>query len=51
MPKIDARDAFFIVGLGGVCAGVAGEFGGYWALIVGGAVLLATTVLALRQRG
>ena len=48
---IDARDAFFTVGLGGVCSGVWGEYGWTWAAIVGGAVLLITTVLALRQRG
>jgi hypothetical protein len=48
---INARDAFYTVGLGGVCAGVWGEYGWTWAAIVAGAVLLATTVLALRQRG
>jgi phage shock protein PspC (stress-responsive transcriptional regulator) len=48
---IDARDAFFLAGLGGVCSGVAGEFGWTWALIVGGAVLLLTATLTLRARG
>ena len=51
MPKINARDAFYIVGLGGVCVGVAFEFAWTWAAIAGGGVLLMTTVLALRQRG
>jgi phage shock protein PspC (stress-responsive transcriptional regulator) len=46
---INARDAFYIVGLGGVCAGMAGEFGWTWAAIAGGAVLLITTVLAIRR--
>ena len=50
-PHINARDAFFTVGLGGVCSGVWGEFGWTWAAIVSGAVLLIMTVLALRQRG
>jgi len=48
---IDERDAFYTAGLGGVCAGVWGEYGWTWAVIVCGAVLLMTTVLALRQRG
>ena len=50
MPKINARDAFYTVGLGGFCSGVWGEYGWAWAAIVGGAVLLLTTVLALRQQ-
>ena len=50
-PQIDERDAFYTVGLGGVCAGVWGEYGWAWAAIVAGVVLLMTTVLALRQRG
>jgi hypothetical protein len=50
-PDINARDAFYIVGLGGVCSGVAGEYGWTWSAIVGGVVLLLTTVIALRQRG
>lgn len=50
-PQIDARDAFYTVGLGGVCAGVWGEFGWTWAVIAAGVVLLMTTFLALLQRG
>ena len=50
-PHINARDAFFTVGLGGVCTGVAFEFAWTWAAIVGGMVLLMTTLIALRQRG
>ena len=48
---INARDAFYTVGLGGVCAGVWGEFGWTWAAIAGGLVLLLTAVHSLRQRG
>lgn len=48
---IDERDAFYTVGLGGVCAGVWGEYGWTWAAIAAGAVLLMTTFLALLQRG
>ena len=48
---INARDAFFAVGLGGVCVGVAFEFAWTWAAIVGGAVLMMIAVLALRRRG
>lgn len=50
-PEINARDAFFTVGLGGVCTGVGFEFGWAWSLIVGGCVFLAVTALALQQRG
>ena len=50
-PQINARDAFFTVGLGGLCSGVWGEYGWTWAAVVFGVVLLMTTVLALRQRG
>jgi hypothetical protein len=45
--EFDPRDAFFGAGLGGVCVGVAAEFGWAWALIVGGSVLLSTALLAL----
>jgi len=48
---IDARDAFYLAGLGGVCAGVWGEYGWTWAAIACGAVLLMTAVLTLRTRG
>jgi hypothetical protein len=48
---LDARDAFFLAGLGGVYAGVFGEFGWTWAAIVCGAVLLVISVLALRRKG
>lgn len=56
MFKIDARDAYFAVGLVGVCVGVGGEFGWTWGLIAGGAILLVTSLLgavllASRTRG
>lgn len=46
MPKIDARDAYFTVGLAGVCVGVGAEFGWTWGVIAGGAILLLTSLLA-----
>ncbi len=49
--KTDAKDAFYLAGLGGVCAGVWGEYGWTWAAIVCGTVLLITAVLALRTKG
>jgi phage shock protein PspC (stress-responsive transcriptional regulator) len=45
--EFDPHDAFFAVGLGGVCVGVAAEFGWAWALIVVGSVLLGTAFFAL----
>jgi hypothetical protein len=47
---IDVREAFYLAGLGGVCAGVLGEYGWTWAAMVCGAVLLITAVLSLRKR-
>jgi phage shock protein PspC (stress-responsive transcriptional regulator) len=51
MIKDNALEILYLAGLGGVCAGVAGEYGWTWAVIVGGAVLLLTTTLALWRRG
>jgi len=44
--KVDARDAYFAVGLAALCVGVGGEFGWTWGVIAGGAVLLLTSLLA-----
>jgi len=46
MFKVDARDAYFAVGLAALCVGVGGEFGWTWGVIAGGAVLLLTSLLA-----
>lgn len=46
MFKIDARDAYFIVGLAGVCVGIGAEYGWAWGAIAGGAILLLTSLLA-----
>jgi len=50
-PDISILDAFYTVGLGGVCTGIGYEFGWTWAVIVGGAVLLVTVMFALLRRG
>jgi len=43
--------ALYAVGLGGVCAGVWGEYGWTWALIAGGSVVLLTMLAVLRKKG
>ena len=51
MLKKHELSALYAVGLGGVCAGVWGEYGWAWAAIAGGACVLLTMLFALRQRG
>ena len=50
MLKNNGYTALYTAGLGGVCAGVWGEYGWTWAAIAGGAGMLLTLMFALRQQ-
>ena len=51
MLKNHGLSALYAAGLGGLCAGVWGEYGWAWAAIIGGCAVLLTLLFALRQRG